>query len=55
MMEKSKEQIWADWVATQDIDHFQERLNTATEDGKYKILAQLLSRSLEKLKKGPQH
>jgi hypothetical protein len=55
MMKKTKEQLWADWVATQDDGHFQERLNAETEDGKYQILAQLLSRRLEKLKKGPQH
>ena len=46
MMNKTKEQIWADWVATQDRGHFQERLNAETEDGKYKILAQLLSSEL---------
>ena len=55
MPEKTKEQRWADWVATQDIGHFQESLNAATEDDKYKILAQLLSKRLEKLKKAPQH
>jgi len=48
-----KEQRWADWVATQSIDHFQERLNAETEDGKYKILALLLSDELEKLKLSP--
>jgi len=55
MMQKTKEQKWADWVATQDVGHFQERLNAETEDGKYEILAQLLSRRLEQLKKAPQH
>jgi hypothetical protein len=55
MPDKTKEQRWADWVATQDIGHFQEKLNAETEDGKYKILAQLLSRELGKLKKAPQH
>lgn len=53
MMNKNKEQIWADWVATQTVDHFQERLNAATEDGKYKILAQLLSTDLYKTKLNP--
>ena len=55
MTQKTKEQVWADWVATQDMDNFQERLNAETEDGKYEILAQLLSRRLEQLKKAPQH
>ena len=55
MPDKTKEQQWADWVATQDIGHFQEKLNAETEDGKYKILAQLLSRELGKLKRAPQH
>ena len=44
MLENIKEQQWADWVATQDDGHFQERLNAQTEDGKFEILAQLLSR-----------
>jgi hypothetical protein len=52
---KTKDQMWADWVATQSVDHFQERLNAATEDGKYKILAQVLSRELGNLKKERQH
>jgi hypothetical protein len=55
MMGKTKEQMWADWVASQDSGRFQERLNAATEDGKYRILAQLLSSELEKLKKAPQY
>ena len=49
MMEKTKEQLWAGWVATQGTGYFQERLNAETEDGKYKILAQLLSCELEKI------
>jgi hypothetical protein len=49
MTEKSKEQIWADRVATQDSGHFRERLNAEKEDGKYKILAQLLrTRKIER-------
>ena len=55
MTKKTKDQLWADWVATQDVGHFQERLNAETEDGKYKILAHLLSRRLEQLKKQPPH
>jgi len=50
MTQKTKEQLWADWVATQDMGNFQERLNAETEDGKYKILAQLLSNELYKIK-----
>jgi len=55
MIEKTKEQVWSDWVGTQGVDHFQERLNAETEDGRYKILALLLSSELEKLKKAPRH
>jgi hypothetical protein len=55
MTEKTKEQAWSDWVATQGIDHFQQRLNAETEDGRYLILAQLLSSELEELKKAPRH
>ena len=54
MMEKTKEQIWANWLATQS-SNFQELLNGVTEDEKYKLLAQLLFMDLEKLKNGPQH
>lgn len=44
MLEKTKEQIWADWVAKQSGGNFQEMLNAQTEDRKYQILAQLLSK-----------
>lgn len=53
MMNKTKEQIWADWVATQTVDHFQETLSAATEDGKYKILGRLLSNELYKIRLKP--
>jgi len=53
IMEKTKEQIWADWLAKQS-SNFQELLNAATEDEKYKILAQLLFGDMEKSKNGPQ-
>jgi hypothetical protein len=52
MMEKTREHIWATWISKQTDDHFQEMLNAQTEDGKYQVLAQLLSKRLEKLKKG---
>ena len=55
MTEKTKEQIWANWISKQTDDHFQEMLNAQTEDAKYQLLAQLLSGRLEKLKKTPQH
>ncbi len=55
MMQKTKGQTWAEWVATQDVGHFQTRLTAETEDGKYQILSQLLSKELGKLKKAPQH
>jgi hypothetical protein len=53
IMDKTKNQIWADWVATQTVDHFQETLSAATEDGKYKILAQLLFSELYKIRLKP--
>ena len=53
-MEKTKEQLWADWLATQS-SHFQDLLDGATEDEKYNILARLLFTDLEKLKNGPKH
>jgi hypothetical protein len=53
IMDKTKNQMWADWVATQSVDHFQETLGAATEDGKYKILAQLLSSEPYKIRLKP--
>lgn len=41
------------WVASKDIGRFQKLLDTETEDGKYKLLAQLLSHDLEQMKKAP--
>jgi len=55
MSEKTKEQIWAEWVAKQRGGNFQEMLNAQTEDGKYQILAQLLSKELAQYKKPLQH
>jgi hypothetical protein len=55
MSEKTKEQKWADWLALQRGGNFQEMLNAQTEDGKYRILAQLLSKELGQLKKTPHH
>jgi len=55
MMQKTKDQTWADWVATQDAGHFQQKLTGETQDGRYQILSQLLSKDLAKLKKAPTH
>ena len=44
MLENTREQIWASWVAKQSGGNFQEMLNAQTEDRKYQILAQLLSK-----------
>ena len=55
MTQKTKDQTWADWVATKDVGHFQKRLTAETEDGKFEILSQLLSKELGKLKKAPPH
>lgn len=55
MLEKTREQIWACWAAKQSGGNFQEMLNAQTEDRKYQILAELLSKDLGKLKKAPPH
>jgi hypothetical protein len=55
MLEETKEQIWADWVATQSSGNFQEMLNAQTEDAKYQILAQLLCEELGKMRSVPRH
>jgi len=54
-MEKTRQQIWADWVATQGGGNFQEMLRAQTEDRQYQILAQLLSKKLGELKKTTHH
>ncbi len=40
----------ADWTATKNIAGFQEMLNGETDDGRYKILSQLLSDEFGKFK-----
>jgi hypothetical protein len=50
MTTNTKEQFCADWVVTQNVGHFQKRLNAEAEDSKYRILAQLLSSELAKIK-----
>lgn len=55
MMDKatSESERHAKWVAAQDIGQFQRLLNAENEDGKHRILAQLLSHELEQLKSMP--
>jgi hypothetical protein len=55
MLEKTREQIWADWVAKQSGGNFQEMLNAQTEDRKYQILTELLSKEPGQSEKAPQH
>jgi len=55
MQEKTQEQVWADWVATQRGGNFPEMLDAQTEDAKYQILAQLLSEELGNMRKTPRH
>jgi hypothetical protein len=50
MMKETASQLHAKWVAAQNIGRFPQLLDAETEDGKYKILAQLLSHELEQLK-----
>jgi hypothetical protein len=42
-------ELHAKWATALDIGRFQELLNAETEDGKYKILAQLLSYEFEQI------
>jgi hypothetical protein len=49
-MDKALAELRAKWMAAQSIDYLQELLTAETEDGKFKILGQLLSYELEKLK-----
>jgi hypothetical protein len=53
MLEKTKEQIWTDWLGRQSDGNFQGMLNAQTEDAKYQILAKLLSEEIGQLKKRP--
>ena len=51
MAKPTQEQIQADWIATKNIVGFQELLNGEIDEGRYKILSQLLSDEFEKFKK----
>jgi len=53
MMEMTQQERHADWVITQNIARFQERLSAETDEGKYKILAQLLADEFRKFEKMP--
>ena len=53
MMKMIPEERRADWAAPQDGVRFQEKLNAATDDGRYKILGQLLADEFRKFKKDP--
>jgi hypothetical protein len=51
MAKMTQEQMQADWTATRNIVGFQELLNGETDDGRYRILSQLLSEEFGKFKK----
>lgn len=53
MAKMTQEQMQADWTATKNIVGFQELLNGETDDGRYRILSQLLSDEFGKFKKPP--
>ena len=53
MEKKTKEELWAEWVTTQNIGRFQELLKAETDEGKLKILTILLADEFDKFKKSP--
>ena len=55
MQEKTRQQVWAGWVANQSGGNFQEMLNAQTEDRKYQILAELLSKEPGQSRKAQPH
>jgi hypothetical protein len=50
MAKPTQEQIQAHWIATKNIAEFQELLNGERDEGRYRILSQLLSDEFEKFK-----
>jgi hypothetical protein len=50
VMDKALAELQAKLVAAQKSGRFEELLDAETEDGRYKILAQLLSYEMEELK-----
>jgi hypothetical protein len=52
MPKMTEQNLQADWIATQNIARFQERLDAETDDGRIKILMSLLAREFETLKLG---
>jgi len=53
MMKMTQEERRAEWAAPLDVVRFQEKLNAETDDGRYKILKQLLADEFGKFKKDP--
>jgi hypothetical protein len=53
MMKMTQEERRAEWAAPLDVIRFQEELNAETDDGRYKILKQLLADEFGKFKKDP--
>jgi hypothetical protein len=51
MTKMTQEQMQTDWTATKNIVRFQELLNSETDDGRYRILSQLLVEEFGKFKK----
>lgn len=52
-MKKSQEELWADWVATQNIARFLELQKQAKDERKYKLLEGLIAEEYRKLKRAP--
>jgi hypothetical protein len=51
MKKMTQEELRADWIATKNIAGFQELLKIETDDGRYRILSQLLADEIAKFKK----
>jgi len=53
MTDKTLEELQADWLATSKYITFREKLDSGTDEFKYKILAALLSDELKDFKAKP--
>jgi hypothetical protein len=53
MTQPAPDEVLAELFAMKDIGHFQAGLNAETEEGKFKILAQLLTKEFRKFKLPP--
>ena len=51
MTKMTQDELRAGWIATENIVRFQDLLNGETDDGRYRVLAQLLADEFEKFKK----